>query len=386
MKLESIVRHLLFQLIWLILVPAFAWSQITLIHATSCGAGGFPGTTCTIPSTGSGHLIVVGWQIGGGSNTSIVINSITDNVGNTYTEAGAARSIDTNTGTVVDIWYAKNSVPGATSVTITPSQSVSNAGAVIWEFSGVSIAPLDQTAVLDSQAGTTTPIGAAVTTTSTPEVVVSLAEVAGNVTGISAGNVFTNDSALMGNGWAHLITSSTGTYAAQWNQNSAGAYASSTASFKAASGSGALNSCDLNADGTVNVIDVQMSVNMDLGMAPCTANIDGSGVCNVVVVQRVVNAALGDSCVTGSGSTTHSVDLSWTASTSGDVAGYNVYRGAVSGGPYTKLNSTLAVGTAYADSTVQAGQTYYYVATAVDTSNDESAYSSPPAQAIVPSP
>ena len=39
---------------------------------------------------------------------------------------------------------------------------------------------------------------------------------------------------LKGNGWAHLITSAAGTYAAQWNQSPAGTYASSTAAFKAA--------------------------------------------------------------------------------------------------------------------------------------------------------
>ena len=70
--------------------------------------------------------------------------------------------------------------------------------------------------------------------------------------------------------------------------------------------------------------------------------------------------------------------------TSLNVAGYNVYRGTISGGPYTKLNSSLLVSDAYTDNTVQAGQTYYYVATSVDTTNDESAYSSPPVQAITP--
>jgi fibronectin type 3 domain-containing protein len=78
------------------------------------------------------------------------------------------------------------------------------------------------------------------------------------------------------------------------------------------------------------------------------------------------------------------VDLSWQASTSA-VAGYNVYRGAVSGGPYIKVNSSLISGTAYMDTTVLAGQTYYYVATAVDSNNDESAYSTP-TSAVVPSP
>jgi fibronectin type 3 domain-containing protein len=84
------------------------------------------------------------------------------------------------------------------------------------------------------------------------------------------------------------------------------------------------------------------------------------------------------------GTGTHNVDLLWQVSTS-TVAGYNVYRGSVSGGPYTKLNSSLISGTTYMDTTVGAGQTYYYVATAVDSNNNESTYSNQ-ASAVVPSP
>jgi hypothetical protein len=62
------------------------------------------------------------------------------------------------------------------------------------------------------------------------------------------------------------------------------------------------NPCDLNNDGTVNVTDVQLAVDMELGLLPCTANIDGLGACNPVVVQRVINAALTGTCVTSSGS------------------------------------------------------------------------------------
>jgi fibronectin type 3 domain-containing protein len=80
----------------------------------------------------------------------------------------------------------------------------------------------------------------------------------------------------------------------------------------------------------------------------------------------------------------HSAALSWTASTS-VVAGYNVYRGTVSGGPYSKLNSSLIGPTTYTDSTVQSGQTYFYVVTAVDASNVESAYSNT-ISAIIPFP
>ena len=36
------------------------------------------------------------------------------------------------------------------------------------------------------------------------------------------------------------------------------------------------------------------------------------------------------------------------------------------GGPYSKINPALAVGTTYADNSVQGGQSYYYVTTAVD--------------------
>jgi hypothetical protein len=80
----------------------------------------------------------------------------------------------------------------------------------------------------------------------------------------------------------------------------------------------------------------------------------------------------------------HSVSLSWAACTS-PVVGYNVYRGGTSGGPYAKINSAPESSTNFADSSVHAGQTYYYVATAVDSTGTESAYSNQ-VQAVIPSP
>ncbi|HUY14245.1 MAG TPA: hypothetical protein VMX16_11545 [Terriglobia bacterium] len=97
----------------------------------------------------------------------------------------------------------------------------------------------------------------------------------------------------------------------------------------------------------------------------------------------------GGGSLAGGGSLTappsHSVSLSWTASTSTGILGYNVYRSLTSGGPYSKLNSTPVSGTTYLDSSVIAGQTYYYVATAVGQGNVESAYSNQ-AAATIPSP
>jgi uncharacterized repeat protein (TIGR03803 family) len=80
--------------------------------------------------------------------------------------------------------------------------------------------------------------------------------------------------------------------------------------------------------------------------------------------------------------TAHTANLSWVASNS-QVVGYNVYRGAASTGPYTKINSTLDPNTSYADSTVQAGQTYFYVTTAVASDGSESAYSNQ-TEAVIP--
>ena len=79
-----------------------------------------------------------------------------------------------------------------------------------------------------------------------------------------------------------------------------------------------------------------------------------------------------------SGAGTHDVILSWTASTTSGVVGYNVYRGTASGGESTTpLNSSpVAAGCTstttctYTDATtVVAGTTYYYTVTAV-ASND----------------
>jgi hypothetical protein len=149
---------------------------------------------------------------------------------------------------------------------------------------------------------------------------------------------------------------------------------------RSAAASGAANAgssaCDLAPPyGTIDSSDVQAAANMALGISPCTANIAGSGVCNVVVVQRVVNASLpGGLCVTGYGAIPHLAKLNWTASTSQNLTNYKVYRSTTTGGPYSLL-STLGLVTNYTDYTVQAGQTYYYATTVVDSSGVESAYS-----------
>lgn len=477
-------------MIGLLGTPSSVWAQISLVHATTCGPATFPGTTCTIPATGSGNLIVVGWQVGGGGSLSATISSISDNTGNTYLEAGAARSVDEASGFWIDIWFAKNCKAGTTSVFVNPNSSVTNSGAVIWEFLGVdTTAPLDQTSTLSNQLSTTTPVGAPVTITAANQVVVSIITVAQNVTGIASGNPFIDDSAQFYNGWAHYNSSSTGTYSAKWNQNPSGTYASSTVSFKAA---GTYSTCDLNQDAAVDILDVQVGTNLALALSNCTAPY---GQCNIPMVQAVLTNAMGGACLlpvlgnvptgisfgnvavgssntqtltltgTGNSSTTlsqvtvsgtgfsisglslpltlsvgqsasfsvtltptsagsasgnlvfssnalnapatqplkvplsgagvtivaHTVTLTWTPSTSSNVASYNIYGSALltspasapsplSVPPYVSVGSVSATTCSptlctYIDSNsgIQSGQTRWYYVTAVDTGNNVSA-------------
>jgi hypothetical protein len=78
----------------------------------------------------------------------------------------------------------------------------------------------------------------------------------------------------------------------------------------------------------------------------------------------------------------HVVDLTWKASTSPNVAGYNMYR-SLDGATWKKINTSLIASTLYADSSVANGTTYYYAATAVDISGVES-IKTPTVKAVVP--
>ena len=123
----------------------------------------------------------------------------------------------------------------------------------------------------------------------------------------------------------------------------------------------------------------------------CGSSLAVGANCTIVVMftasvsgTEAASLSIADNCsgspqtVSLSGAGTHDVILSWTASTTSGVVGYNVYRGTASGGESTTpLNSSpVAAGCTstttctYTDATtVVAGTTYYYTVTAV-ASND----------------
>ena len=101
-------------------------------------------------------------------------------------------------------------------------------------------------------------------------------------------------------------------------------------------------------------------------------------------ISIVSNATGSPATVTlsGTGVVQHTVSLTWVASTS-TVSGYNVYRSTTSGSGYVKINTSLVSGLTFTDSSVLSGTTYFYVATAVDSSGNESAFSNE-ASAVIP--
>jgi len=90
----------------------------------------------------------------------------------------------------------------------------------------------------------------------------------------------------------------------------------------------------------------------------------------------------------GTAAPVHSVNLSWNASTSSNISGYNIYRAVytTSCGSFSRINSLLNTGTLYTDAAVTDGASYCYAATAVNTSNAESGYSNIVSNIQIPAP
>jgi fibronectin type 3 domain-containing protein len=70
------------------------------------------------------------------------------------------------------------------------------------------------------------------------------------------------------------------------------------------------------------------------------------------------------------------VSLDWDDNTEGDFADYSVWRSTTSGGSYTEVASGLTT-SAYTNTGLTNGTTYYYVVTAFDTADNESDDSMP---------
>lgn len=112
---------------------------------------------------------------------------------------------------------------------------------------------------------------------------------------------------------------------------------------------------------------------------------------NIHIVYNVkpLSAPTAPTGVSATGSSA-GINIRWTANTEGNVIGYNVYRAATSGGPFTKINALPINGTQTNDLLAPAGVTSHYRVMAVNAHGAESAHtatsafrptdSTPPAQ------
>jgi len=131
---------------------------------------------------------------------------------------------------------------------------------------------------------------------------------------------------------------------------------------------------------TGTILKAGQTAALNVTFAPAaTGSVTGS----VTVSTNATNSAARIS-LSGSGMAVipHSVSLTWTASNARTV-GYNIYSSTISGSSYSKLNANPIATVTFIDTTVQAGKTYYYVVTAVDSNNIESIHS-PQAIAVIP--
>ncbi|MBZ5625338.1 MAG: hypothetical protein LAQ69_42555 [Acidobacteriia bacterium] len=360
---------------------ASASAQTFVQAAAQAASGSVSSLSSSFPSnTVTGNLILVGFNF----NANATPSSVTDSQGNVFTQVGSQLTSPGGIGSRV--YYAKNIKGGTDTVTINLSASANFFEVYLAEYSGV-----DQAAPLDAQAGASGNAGAVSSGNATTTVAGDL--IYGYCLGDSActvGSGFTARSTLNSNLIEDMPAGNPGAYAATGSANSG--WTMQMVALKPASSSPPsvpTNACDLATPyGSPDSADVQAAINMVLGTSPCTANIIGPNVCNVVVVQRVVNATPPPSgtntCLTGSGASSHSVALNWVASTTPNVT-YSVYRAATSGGYSPTPLASLIAGTSYTDTTVLAGQTYFYVIKAADSNNNLSTASNE-ATAVIPTP
>ncbi|HWF03083.1 MAG TPA: hypothetical protein VHA06_05315 [Candidatus Angelobacter sp.] len=121
-------------------------------------------------------------------------------------------------------------------------------------------------------------------------------------------------------------------------------------------------------------LNAAQSVNVPVVFTPGTS---GTTSGSLVLTSNGITVLSVPLSGTGLAALAHSVDITWAASTSTPLQGYNVYRSTVTGGPYSKLSATLSPTTLlFTDTTPVSGKKYFYVVTALNTSGAESAASS----------
>jgi hypothetical protein len=296
----------------------------TTIQATT---GSIYGTT-TLTVTATGNFTI------SASPTSLTIaqgnagtSTITTTVSGGFSSAISLSATGAPTGTTVSFNPSTIPAPGAGSSTMTITVGTSTP---------VGTYPIT---VTGNGGGTQHSTTVTLTVTAVPNFTISASP--------------TSLSVMQGNlGTSTITTAVSGGFSSSISLSATGMPTGTTVSF---------NPSTIPAPGAgSSTMTITVGLTTPMGTYPITVTGNGGGIQHTATVNLTVTAE---------------VSLSWTASSSPGIAGYNAYRSTTSGGPYAKLNSTLISTTNYNDLMVQNGYTYYYVTTAVNDQGMESAYS-----------
>ncbi len=400
----------------------------SFVQAAGSAASGTPRTlSLSFPAnTTAGDLILVAVDY----SSNVTSSSVSDSQGNVFTPVG--NQLSSPGGALSRVYYAKNIKGGADTVTVTLSANSSFLELYLSEYSGV-----DPTNPIDAQVGASGSAGAVSSGTAVTSVAGDI--IYGYCLGDAActvGSGFTARSTLNGNLLEDKVAGSAGSYAATGSANNG--WTMQMVALKPASAIGASQSPTPTGTGTGNAVAAVSPSSLTFGNEPvgiasssqaitlnntgsaalsiasigftganptdfteintCGPSVAAGGNCTIAILftptatgTRAASLSITDNAtgspqtVSLSGTGTHDVILTWTASATSGVTGYNVYRGTASGGEgATPLNSSPITGTTYIDVNVQTGQTYYYMVTAVSSDGNTQSADSNQASASVP--
>ena len=205
-------------------------SGVAMWHLTQ--ANGAASGVVPITATTAGNLLLVGVHLDyAGSITAVHDNA--PGGGNSYTEIAVTQSFNSANMDQAEMWYVPSTKAGATTVTVTVAGGTAFS-AMVWEVDvlGASV-QLEIGTVFSNGAATSLPKSPSIQILVPGSFVAAMTAGAGAVTGIHAGNAFTNDSIAGGDGWAHLTDTDTapGNFTAEWDSAS-GTYCSAGVGFQ----------------------------------------------------------------------------------------------------------------------------------------------------------
>ena len=354
----------------------------------------------------------------GASNGTTMVNSITDTNGNTWQHTPETIN---NVGGVdkAQFWYCTPCTTSADLVlTVTAGASGHDYNLQIYDITGAA------SSAYDTDVGNTGVQNSFISPmpfiTITPSqanglVIFAMSQANNTVTGMGCAGCLVdigmyNNESINGpenvdqnNGLGHVYPTSTNSITGSWTYNYASdaqtQWAARAISIKAASAPAPTAGSITITPGSAVVMPgatqqftaaVSGSTNATVTWSATGGAVSTNGLytappsAGTYTVTATVGNLTNSATVTVGSPVQHTVTLTWAADAS-PVAGYNVYRSTVSGGPYTRINNVLDAATNYVDNSVLSGQTYYYVTTAVNSGGAESTYSNQ-VVASVPSP